>query len=404
MSEINYLYIHVPFCISKCSYCDFYSLPLGSVSQDVFSEYVKALCAEINQKKEYLKYLKTIYIGGGTPSILPTKEISNLIESINKISLFDKDIEITIEVNPNSVDHEKLKDYLSLGINRLSIGVQSFCNDELSILGRIHNEAEAEQAIELSRKAGFKNISLDLIYGIPNKDSDIDLNRIKNWQYSLKKALKFCPEHLSLYELTYEEGTKITNAIKNKGLFAPNEEVIKEMYYLGIDILKQHGYRQYEISNFSKEGFQCLHNLNYWDRGEYIGIGAGAHSFFDKKRSANFSDILLYIEKIRNNEVPIVEEIVLNKEEEIKELVFLGLRKTKGIEVSKLYDKNLMDLLDGILSELISQGLLEIKDGYLRLTRKGLILSNEVIVRILLGIEKSHPEQLVKEYPDSFLF
>lgn len=394
MSEINYLYIHVPFCKSKCSYCDFYSLPLNSVSQDVLSQYVRALCAEIDLKKEYLKYLKTIYIGGGTPSILSVREISSFIEFIGKISFFDKDIEITIEVNPNSIDLEKLKGYLDLGINRLSIGVQSFCNDKLSIIGRTHKEAEAARAIELAREAGFKNISLDLIYGIPNNFSTDNYHvEIKEWQHSLKRALSFEPEHLSMYELTYEEGTKIIDEIKNKRLFAPDEEVIKEMYYLGIDLLQQHGYRQYEISNFSKEGFECIHNLNYWDRGEYIGIGAGAHSYFDKKRFVNTNNILLYIEKIRNNKVPVIEEIVLNEEDEIKELIFLGLRKTNGIEISKLYNKNLKNKLDEVLTELISEDLVEIKDGYLRLTKKGLILSNEVIVKILLGIEKTHPLQ-----------
>jgi oxygen-independent coproporphyrinogen-3 oxidase len=389
MTEINNLYIHIPFCISKCPYCDFYSIPLKSFQQEILSLYIKTLCDEIDSKKEYLKDLKTIYIGGGTPSLLSSRDISNLLNFISKSSSYHKDIEITIEVNPKSITYERLKDYLSLGINRISIGVQSFCNNELLILGRIHNAKDAATAIKLARKAGFKNISIDLIYGIPATRSHSKQSGIINWQESLKKAFEFDPEHISIYELTYEEGTMMTENIKNKRLIAPDEESIEDMYYRGIDLLQQHGYIQYEISNFSKKGFECIHNLNYWNRGEYLGIGASAHSFFDKKRSANVKNLNTYIEKIKNNENPIIEEVELNEEDEIKELIFLGLRKTEGIDLSKLYNKNLKNALNEAISDLLSYGLIELEENNLRLTRKGLILINEIILKILLYIEQN---------------
>lgn len=382
---VNYLYIHIPFCIKKCIYCDFYSMPFKS---HIAEDYIKALCMEIGLRKDVVGDLTTIYIGGGTPTILSEKEIAGLLKVMRDNYVIDTDAEISIEANPHTISEDKARKLLDSGINRISIGIQSLIDKELIILGRSHNAEDAIKAVKDVRIAGFKNISIDLIYGIPLPKFQISNFKFQNWEYSLQKALELCPEHISTYELTPEKDTPLYEDIKSERLAMPEEEVISEMYYKGIDMLKEHGYIHYEISNFAKPGYECRHNLNYWNMGEYLGIGAGAHSFFNRKRVANIRDISHYIESINDNRIPVAKEHYITNDEALKEFIFLGMRKTNGIDMKLLPDKKRV-LIKKAVEELLSHGLVEVKGNYLRLTRKGLILSNEVIVQVLLSLEGS---------------
>ncbi|MEW6738771.1 MAG: radical SAM family heme chaperone HemW [Nitrospirota bacterium] len=386
---VNYLYIHIPFCIKKCIYCDFYSIPFKS---RIAEDYIKALCREIGLRKDVAGDLTTIYIGGGTPTILSEKEIAGLLQAMRDNYVIDPDAEITIEANPRTISEDKARKLLDSGINRMSIGIQSLIDKELITLGRSHNAEDAIKAVKDVRSAGFKNISIDLIYGIPLPKFQISNFKfqIQNWEYSLQKALELSPEHISTYELTPEKDTPLYEDIRSGRLAMPEEGVISEMYYKGIDMLKEHGYIHYEISNLSKPGYECRHNLNYWNRGEYLGIGAGAHSFFGGKRTGNARDISHYIESINNNKMPVAEEHYITNDEALKEFIFLGMRKTDGIDMKLLPDKKRV-LMKKAVEELSSHGLVEVKGNYLRLTRKGLILSNEVIVQVLLSLEGSRP-------------
>jgi oxygen-independent coproporphyrinogen-3 oxidase len=384
---VNYLYIHIPFCIKKCIYCDFYSILFKS---HIAEDYIKALCMEIGLRKDVVGNLTAIYIGGGTPTILSEKEITGLFKAMRDNYVIDNDAEITIEANPRTISEDKARKLLDSGINRMSIGIQSLIDKELITLGRSHNAEDAIKAVKDVRSAGFKNISIDLIYGIPFPKFQISNFKFQNWEYSLQKTLELEPEHISTYELTPEKDTPLYEDIKSGRLVMPDEGVISEMYYAGIDILKEHGYVHYEISNFAKPGYECRHNLNYWDMGEYLGIGAGAHSFFNRKRVANIRDIKHYIESINDNRIPVAEEHYITNDEALKEFIFLGMRKTDGIDMKLLPDKK-RELMKKAVENLASHGLLEIKGNYLRLTRKGLLLSNEVIVQVLLSLEESRP-------------
>lgn len=394
MSKVNNLYIHVPFCIKKCIYCDFYSIPFKS---HIARHYIEALCREIELRKDVVDNLTTVYIGGGTPTILSETEIFKILSAVKDNCSIEPDAEITIEANPRTITAEKAEKLLRSGINRISIGIQSFIDDELAVLGRSHNADDAINAVNDFRKAGFRNISIDLIYGIPVLSSQQSGGisqelQIKNWGYSLQKTLELSPEHISIYELTPEKDTPLYEDIKSKRLVMPEEEVISEMYYKGIDMLFEHGYIHYEISNFAKQGYECRHNLNYWNRGEYLGIGAGAHSFFNGKRTNNVRDIALYVELIDKGIIPLAEEVEIKGNDVINEYIFLGLRKTEGIDIHQILMPNLsregreetVEVINKAVKELSCHGLVETKGNHLKLTRKGLLICNEVILKLML--------------------
>lgn len=401
---INYLYIHIPFCIKKCIYCDFYSIPftppfpplakgrIGGVAGD----YINALRKEIELRKGVADNLKTIFIGGGTPTILSEKDIAEILNAVRENYSINPDAEITIEANPRTITEEKAEGLLKSGINRISIGVQSLIDKELVFLGRSHNADDAVKAVRDVKGAGFRNTSVDLIYGIPRLKEQRAKGKgyIRNWEYSLQKALELNPEHISTYELTPEKNTPLYDDIKAGIITMPDEGVIAEMYYKGIDILKEQGYIHYEISNFARKheynGYECKHNLNYWNRGEYLGIGAGAHSFFQGIRMSNARDVIRYIKSIDDNKIPVAEETHITNDEALKEFIFLGMRKIEGIDISQIPDEKRI-LISKAVEELSSHGLVEVKGNYLRLTRKGLILSNEVIVQVLLALEGLPP-------------
>ncbi len=371
----DYLYIHIPFCHKKCYYCDFYSVNYDSV---VSKDYIDALKKEILMRNKEMGILKSIYIGGGTPTVLDVRELSMLLESLNKNFSIKENAELTIESNPNTINLEKLSILKSSGVNRISLGVQSLIDRDLRVLGRIHNSIEARKAIEITMKF-FENVSIDLIYGIPEQT-------IKDWEYSISMALTYKPAHISAYELTPEDNTVMKSLIFKGDIKLLDEEEVIDMYGIAIDRLTGTGYHHYEISNFSMPDYECRHNLNYWMRGEYIGLGPGAHSFIDEKRFSNVKNIDKYIASLRDNALAVEEVIELTNEDKQKEYIFLGLRKTEGIDMNNK-DFNLSELnKNGALDELIKDGLIEVRGGRIRLTRRGLLLSNQVINKIIESV------------------
>jgi oxygen-independent coproporphyrinogen-3 oxidase len=377
----EFLYIHIPFCIKKCLYCDFLSVPYD---ESLAKAYIDALCKELILKKEPANTLKTIYIGGGTPSLLPDECFTQLFRCLMDNFNLSSNIEITVEANPGTIDKKKINTLLSLGVNRLSIGIQSFNDKELKTLGRIHTADDALRSIELIKDARMSNFSIDLMYGIPGQTMD-------SWKKSISKAIELSPAHISTYELTLEENTPLYELIQSDEMEMPDEELILEMYNHVIDYLTFCGYEHYEVSNFALPGQRCIHNLNYWERGEYLGVGAGAHSFVKGVRSNNIKDVNSYINDLNKGILPEIESTKLTPLDTVKEFIFLGLRKMEGVNINKLPpfipplargDRGGCDSLLNACKELVDDGYLEIENGNLKLTRKGLVISNTIIVKL----------------------
>ena len=319
----------------------------------------------------------TLYFGGGTPSVLKAKNIEHIIENAYRLFNFLHDTEITIEVNPGTVTSEKLKGYQSVGINRINIGVQSFQDANLDFLGRIHSGNDAELTIIEARKAGFDNIGIDLIYGIPGQTK-------KTWLSDLRKAVEFEPEHLSCYMLTYEKGTPLDRE-RRQGKFKPVAgSLLAELFETTMEYLTAHGYVQYEISNFAKNASRISrHNFKYWSFSPYLGFGPSAHSFIEPRRYWNYRNVKKYIENVKEGRVPIEEKEILSKEQRMTEMVYLGLRKTDGIDIDAI-DGNLGINFYQMFAEKIKQ--LE-EDGYIHqimpenrctLSRKGMLFLDSI--------------------------
>ena len=373
MNKLAGIYVHIPFCIKKCPYCDFYSITDQSLKQP-FSE---ALIQEMQMASSHPFLFDTLYFGGGTPSVFKAKNIERIIENAYRLFNFLHDTEITIEVNPGTVTSEKLKGYRSIGINRINIGVQSFNDANLDFLGRIHSSNDAELTIRWARKAGFDNIGIDLIYGIPGQTK-------KAWLSDLRKAVEFEPEHLSCYMLTYEKGTPLDRE-RRQGKFKPVAgSLLAGLFETTMEYLTAHGYVQYEISNFAKNAYRkSRHNLKYWSFSPYLGFGPSAHSFIEHRRYWNFRSVKKYIENIKEGRLPIEEKEILSKEQRMMEMVYLGLRKTDGIDIDAI-DENLGINFRQMFAEKIKQ--LE-DDGYIfplqpknhcALSRKGMLFLDSI--------------------------
>jgi oxygen-independent coproporphyrinogen-3 oxidase len=369
------LYIHIPFCKRKCNYCDF---PSYAGRESLVPEYIEALKSELGYYSSLYDKpsVKTIFVGGGTPTLLPEEQISSLFEAIAKDFNVLPDSEISFEANPGTVTKEKLKTLINSGVNRISLGAQTFNDTLLKKLGRIHLEHDIIDAYEMIRETGFKNINLDLIFALPGEN-------INDWQNSLVKAVKLNPEHISTYNLQIEEGTPFYTEKLEGGLLMPEEEEELKMYKIAIAFLNENGYKQYEISNFAREGFECAHNKAYWTMQDYIGIGAGAHSFINNIRIENTPFLEKYLTKDFS---AIKTEHVNTKKENMQEMIFLGLRLKKGFNLNdftrrfgigfrEIYKKELADLTD--------EGLIEMSGKNVRLTENGLYLANEVFKRFL---------------------
>ncbi|HEY5563449.1 MAG TPA: radical SAM family heme chaperone HemW [Clostridiaceae bacterium] len=365
------LYIHIPFCKSKCIYCDFNSY---SKMENLMEQYSLALAKEINNLPHEL--FDTIYIGGGTPTYLSLSSLNIIFEEIDKLNKA-KDIEFTIEANPGTVDEAKLEFLIRKGVNRISIGVQAFQNNLLKTLGRIHNTQEALDSFHMARRAGFNNINIDLMFGIPKQTSS-------NWKESLDILVALKPEHVSCYSLIIEEETPLYNIYNEGKLLLPKEEEERAMYHYAIDFLKSCGYNQYEISNFASNGFESIHNIKYWELEEYYGCGAGAHSYINKIRYMNYEKIEEYINAKES-------KIILNKNselDEIEEFMFMGLRKTTGISKAAFTNKfnlNIEYYYKDVIKKHVKNKLLHEDSNRIYLSNMGMDLSNIVMVDFLLS-------------------
>ena len=371
------IYIHIPFCKSKCYYCDFISYPNKI---NLAKDYINALKKEISQF-DFANYdVTTIYIGGGTPSYINENEISEILEIIkNKIKgnkTKFKDIEITIEVNPGTVTLEKLKTYKKAGINRLSIGLQSTEDRLLKEIGRIHSYSEFLDTYKTAEAVGFNNINVDLMIALPNQT-------IKDIRESLEDIIKLNPNHISVYSLIIEEGTVIEQKLNQGKITLPEDEEERRMYWFVKNFLELNGYKHYEISNFAKSGYESKHNLNCWNQEEYIGFGISAHSYLNNIRFGNQEDLEQYIKNINENKLQenIKIEEKQTKEEQENEFMMLGFRKIEGVNIAKFKEKfieNPLFLYNKELEKLSNQGLIEVDLNYIRLTNKGLDLANMV--------------------------
>lgn len=370
MKEIG-IYIHIPFCIKKCEYCDFVSY---CNKKEYVPQYINALKKEIknNINKEYK--ITTIYIGGGTPSSIEENYIADIIETIklnmNEENLKDfENIEVTIEVNPGTVNKEKLQVYKKIGINRLSIGLQETHNELLKSIGRIHTYEEFIKTYKLARKIGFNNINVDLMIALPNQT-------IQDIKENLEKIIKLNPEHISVYSLILEEGTPFYNKYNENKIKLPDEELERNMYWYVKNTLENNGYMHYEISNFSKKGFESKHNMNCWNQEEYLGFGVAAHSYNNRIRYSNTNSIEEYIKG--SNKI-IHEEQTL--EDMQKEYMLLGLRKIEGINIQKFKNKfaqNPIFIFKEQLNKLVDEELIIVDGNEIKLTNKGLDLANIV--------------------------
>lgn len=371
------IYIHIPFCKQKCKYCDFTSF---ACKEDIYDEYFKCLKKEISEKSDELDNenieIDTIYIGGGTPSIVPTEYIEDIINLIYEKYNVSKIAEITIEANPGTIDKDKLEKYIEAGINRLSIGLQSTNDKLLKMLGRIHTYCEFEEVYKTARQVGFKNINVDLMIGLPNQT-------MKNVQESLEEIIKKSPEHISVYSLIVEENTKMFDLIESGELELPNENLEREMYWEVKNVLQENGYCHYEISNFAQKGFESKHNSNCWKQHSYLGFGVAAHSYYDGIRYSNITDLKTYIENFQNGEsvYNIIFHEKQSKEQMMKEYMLLGLRKISGVKISEFKEKfidNPIYYFREQLNKLVKQNLLEVSEDSIYLTNKGLDLANVV--------------------------
>ena len=365
------IYVHIPFCKKKCDYCDFISY---CGKDDLIEKYVDSLKKEIDNTK-IKSEITTIYIGGGTPSYIDSKYIVQIINKINEKNVA-QDAEITIEVNPGTVTQEKLQDYISCGINRISIGLQTTNDELLKQIGRIHNYEQFLETYKMAKKVGFKNINVDLMLGLPNQ-------RISDLKESLEKILKLAPKHISVYSLIVEDGTPIANKIETGKLKLPDEDLERNMYWYVKNTLELNGYKHYEISNFAKKGYESKHNMNCWKQMEYVGIGVAAHSYRDITRYSNTEDLKEYIRNVQKGEFEknrIIHEVQKESDSE-KEFMLLGLRKIDGVKISDFKNKfgdNPIYLYRNELKKLSDEKLIIIQDDNIRLSNKGIDLANLV--------------------------
>ena len=368
------LYVHIPFCVRKCQYCDFLSGPSDEETKD---RYIEALLKEIRAAEHTEDYeIVSVFIGGGTPSALKAEAIASIMSTLQEQFFFCEDAEVTIEANPGTVDLEKLTIYRNVGINRLSLGLQSTDAEELKLLGRIHSYEEFLKSYEWAREAGFSNINIDLMFAIPGQTGEA-------WRQHLYQVAELNPEHISAYSLIIEEGTPFAE----QNLDLPDEDTEYQMYEDTAEILERYGYRQYEISNYAKQGYMCRHSAGYWQRREYQGFGLGASSLYRGMRFSNTRRMQEYLKESRNPDQIRKDVTVLSRNERIEEFMFLGLRMTEGISEKKFeenFDVRLMDVYGDILQKYEETGFMEHIETKWRLTRKGIHVSNHILADFLL--------------------
>ncbi len=372
------LYVHIPFCERKCNYCDFYSV---EKSDSIEKQYVDALIKEIKsyQSKAEGYIVDSIFIGGGTPSYLKHENIGLILDEIRNTFILTDDVEISLEANPNSITAGKVLSYKKYGINRMSVGIQSLDKNILKTIGRLHDSKEALDAIEIIKKAGIDNINADIMFNIPGQDTD-SLND------TLEQVISSGVKHISFYSLKLEEGTPLYKMEAKKLIQMPDEDSERDMYYEGRELMEARGYIQYEISNFSKPNYECRHNIKYWTGGEYISFGPFAHSCFENKRYNNISDIKYYCENIKEPDKFRQLNEVLGKESKMFEYIMLRLRMNSGIiieDFNREFEKDFMSIYKNQIKNLLEYQLIDINNGRLKLTKKGMDVSNYVFEQFL---------------------
>ncbi|HEX8960063.1 MAG TPA: radical SAM family heme chaperone HemW [Geobacteraceae bacterium] len=377
------LYIHFPFCLKKCLYCDFNSLAGSRIAAE---EYVAALVREMGLRAEKIGRpvsALTLYLGGGTPSLMEPALVAKLVDAAAQQYGLAADAEVTIEANPGTLTPAKLAGYRFAGVNRLSLGVQSFDDAMLALLGRVHTAREALDSLAAARNEGFANVGVDLIHSLPGETPEM-------WGKELSRAAELEPEHVSAYGLTVEEGTPF-HLLQGKGLLPlPSDEEGEEMFRLTGEILGQAGYEQYEISNFARPGFRSRHNQVYWQRGSYVGFGAGAHSFLRSPgwgvRWRNVLSPEAYLDAVSRATLPEEDLTPLTHRDAMAEFFFLGLRMLEGVDLwafRREFGLTAEEAYPGVMAWLMTAGLAEVRDGCARLTRRGLPLANQVFMRFV---------------------
>lgn len=370
------IYIHIPFCAKRCHYCDFFSTTTSAYVED----FVKALLIEIEQEKDFLKEeIQTIYFGGGTPSFIDSKFLEQIIHKLFDRFLISEKAEITIEANPDDLSNQKIEELFNMGFNRLSIGIQSFHDDELELMNRRHTAKEAINVVNLCKNAGFDNISIDLIYGLPGQD-------LEKFKYSVYQALRLDIQHISAYHLTYEPGTLFYEKLHKKQLIPVEEDLSLELFQYLRNELFQNGFEHYEISNFAKDKLYSKHNTSYWQNKPYLGLGPSAHSFDGEKRKWNVSNMTKYINGISAG-TSISEEEILTTVQKINEYIMISLRTMWGINLSyfeKQFGEKHLSVLFKKAQTFFQKNLLTKKENSLILTEKGIFISDSIIAELFL--------------------
>ena len=374
------IYIHVPFCLKKCNYCDFISYPYDA---GLAASYVYALEREMKLYAGKMpadqRVVRTVFLGGGTPSLLSGQHLALILENCRMYFQIRDDAEITVECNPGTVTREKFALMRRAGVNRISLGVQAFQAKLLSFLGRTHSFAEVNEAVKACRCEGIDNISCDLIYGIPGQTG-------QDWQETLERVLDLSPAHISAYGLKIEPETPLYKAVASGTVVPCDDEAELEMYQYVISILAARGFKHYEISNFALPGMEARHNLIYWLNEEYLGLGPAAHSLLNRHRFSNVKCVASYIKKLEKNEPAVAEKNPLSLEDEISETIFLGLRMLDGLDTrafTRRFGCSVADIFGPQLEKLTGLGLIKINANGIRLTEKGLPLANEVFVEFI---------------------
>jgi len=375
------LYVHTPFCERKCLYCDFYSVESTERVEDFLAGLIREIVLQADRGGQ--TPFETIFFGGGTPSLLEPRQLEAVLSQLYTTFRFTSDPEISLEANPGTVTAEKLRAFRSLGINRLSIGVQSFHDHELKALSRIHDRAEAFRSIELGVAAGFDNISLDLIYSIPGQ-------ALADWEDNLRTAVALAPQHIAAYSLIVEDGTPLARMVRAGEVRVNPPDLEAEMYERAMEVLDAHGYEHYEVSNYALPGFRCRHNCNYWSHENFLGFGPSAHSFWkeaDGKRGRrwwNVADLSTYTDRLKSGALPVESEEQVGSEEMLNERIFLGLRSS-GLDLARLVSDFGYDLeacQGNTVRWLLKEELALMERGILRLTSKGYLLCDEICSRL----------------------
>ena len=374
MSELSF-YVHIPYCIKRCGYCDFNTytpneLQDGATLEIVSNDYIDAVLKELESAPTDL--VPTIFFGGGTPSLLPAADLGRVISAIRNRNGLTDDCEITLEANPDSVTPEKMRQYLDAGFNRISFGMQSAVPHVLATLDRTHNPANVAKAVEMVRDSGFSSVSVDLIYGTPEESLD-------DWRTSIESALALGVDHISAYALIVETGTKLAAQIKRGDILMPNDDLMADMYLLVNQMCNQAGLQWYELSNWSKPGHECRHNIAYWENKNWWGLGPGAHSHIDGKRFWNLKHPTTYKAKLFGNESPILDSEILTKEQMRDESIMLAIRMREGIDISSLTPTQLERI-----ESYRESGHVSMVDKHLQLSPQGRLIADRIVRELVI--------------------